>query len=164
MQAIRFVLSLFSLAAPLISSAQPLDAEGERFKEQVVKIYAAPTVEGINSLLHEKSKTCLRNEPAYERYLMRAETLTPIPADAKISVEIFPSGAAAPYRGFDFPVQPNYKILMEYGRKKDANDPRVTTSSVANEYIVRDTSGWHLVFACPKPEGMKLLKAMGLLE
>lgn len=150
--------------APLLASAQPLDAEGERFKAQLLKVYSAPTAAGIRSLLHEKSQACMRKEPGYERYMMRAETLTPIPVDAKVSIETFPPDAKAPFRGFDFPVQPSHKILMEYGRKVDPADKRVTTSYIANEYIARDVSGWHLIFACPQPEGIRLLKDMGLLE
>jgi hypothetical protein len=159
--AIIYFLTFFS---SLSLSAQPLDAEGERFKARLLKVYAAPSAADIAGLLHEKSKSCLRKEPEFERYMMRAETMIPIPADAIISVETYPANAKAPFRGFDFPVQPSHKILMEYGRKVDPTDKRVTTSSIANEYIARDASGWRLIFACPTPEGMRHLKEMGLLE
>jgi hypothetical protein len=158
------IIAGLAFLAPLLASAQPLDAEGERFKTQLLKVYSAPTAAGIRSLLHEKSLACMRKEPEYERYIMRAETLTSIPTDAKVSVEGFPSGAKAPFRGFNFPIQPSHKIAMEYGRKVDPADKRVTTSSITDEYIARDASGWHLIFACPQPEGMRHLKDMGLLE
>jgi hypothetical protein len=100
---------------PIRATAQPLDADGERFTAEVVKTYGKPAIDRIRALLHPKSVACLRAEPEYERYLMRAETMRAVPATAEISVDAVAADAELPFRGFQFPVRPTHVVRMEYG-------------------------------------------------
>jgi hypothetical protein len=141
---------------PLLAAAQKLDPAGEKFKNEIVKTYARPDAKQIVSLMHPKSAKCITAEPAYERYLMRAETTQIVPADAKVSVEPVAPDAKLPYSGFEFPVRPSHAVRMEYGR--------ASMTSVAEKHIAKDGDKWYLVMPCPTPKGMARLKEMGLLK
>lgn len=143
------------------SSAHALDTDGERLVAQVAEAYRAPTGERVLALAHPKSLSCLQAEPKYQRYLMRAETGQPIPANAKRSVDALAPDANLPYRGFTFPVRPSHVIRMEYMQSARQG---ASVTAVAEKHIVRDGGRWYVVFPCPTPEGMDRLKDMGLLE
>jgi hypothetical protein len=156
------VIALF-VAPPAGASAQLLDTEGERFRAEVVQVYGAPDADRIRALLHPKSAACLRAEPKYERYLMRAETMQPLPHGATVSVHAVAANARLPYAGFDFPVRPSHLLRMEYGRTTSP-DGRETTTQIADKYIARDDGKWYVILPCATPTGLRRLGEMGLLD
>jgi hypothetical protein len=157
---VALIMFLVGIAAAI---AQTLDPPGERFKSELLRVYAAPDAQRIRALLHPKSAACVGAEPAYERYLMRAETMQPVPSDAKSSVQAIAADAKLPYSGFEFPVRPSHVVRMEYGRKQSP-DGKSSTTQVAEKHIAREGERWYLVFPCPTRQGMERLREMGLLK
>lgn len=151
-------------AGSVSKSKEPLlDPDLESFKTEVVNVYRNPDSGRIRGLLHLKSLTCMQAEPKYEQYLLKAETIQPIPSDAKISVDEVSANAVLPYRGFTFPLRPTHVVYMEFG-KKVSSDGRSKTTKISSVYIARDKGRWYLIMPCPTPEGMGRLRDMGLLE
>ncbi len=145
------------------ASAAALDAEGERFKASLVAAYSNPSAGRIQALLHPKSLACMRAEPKYESYLLRAESMQAVPVDAKLEVNEIPPGAALPFRGFEFPLRPSHVVRMEYGRKASP-DGRSATTQIVEKHIAREGGRWYLILPCATPEGMGRLREMGLLK
>ena len=162
----RFVFSMWLMLAgltPSLAVAQTLESSLERFKAELVKAYNNPDPARIRTLMHPKSLACLQAEPKYERYLLQAETMQAIPADAKISVEAVAATATLPYRGFKFPLRPSHLVHMEFG-KKASPDGRSSTTQISEKYIARANDRWYLIMPCPTPEGLGRLREMGLLD
>jgi len=156
------LLVVLNIVSAFPAMAETLDSDGERFKAKLIKIYNTPGIEGIKTLLHPKSRECLRAEPKYEKYLMRAETMQPIPFDAKVSVQTLAADARLPYRGFEFPLRPSHVVSFEFGRKQSPD--RSVIAAIAEKYILRDSGRWYLIMPCATPEGLKRLTDMGLLD
>jgi len=146
---IILLMLVLTIISPLAAMAEMLDSDGERFKARLIKTYNAPGVAGIKTLLHPKSLECLRAEPKYENYLMRAETIQPIPA-------------GLPYRGFEFPLRPSHVMRLEFGRKQLPDRSAIT--EIAEKHILKDGGRWYLIMPCATPEGLKRLNDMGLLD
>ena len=156
------LLVVLNIVSAFPAMAETLDSDGERFKAKLIKTYNTPGIEGIKTLLHPKSRECLRAEPKYEKYLMRAEIIQPIPADAKVSVQTLAPDARLPYRGFEFPLRPSHVVSFEFGRKQSPD--RSATAKIADKYILKDSGRWYLIMPCATPEGLKRLNDMGLLD
>lgn len=163
MRFVYFMWLILSGLTPALAVAQTLDPGLERFKAELVKTYNSPDPERIRTLMHPKSLACLQAEPKYERYLLQAETMQAIPADAKISVEAVSATAALPYRGFKFPLRPTHVVRMEFG-KNVSSDGRSSTTQIAEKHIARANDRWYLIMPCPTPEGLGRLREMGLLD
>ena len=159
---IILLMLVLTIISPLAAMAEMLDSDGERFKARLIKTYNAPGVAGIKTLLHPKSLECLRAEPKYENYLMRAETLQPIPVDANASVQSLAADAKLPYRGFEFPLRPSHVMRFEFGRKQLPDRSAIT--EIAEKHILKDGGRWYLIMPCATPEGLKRLNDMGLLD
>ena len=159
---IILLMLVLTIISPLAAMAEMLDSDGERFKARLIKTYNAPGVAGIKTLLHPKSLECLRAEPKYENYLMRAETLQPIPVDANASVQSLAADAKLPYRGFEFPLRPSHVMRLEFGRKQLPDRSAIT--EIAEKHILKDGGRWYLIMPCATPEGLKRLNDMGLLD
>jgi len=142
--------------------AKKTEAGLENFKSQVMGAYSQLDPERIRTLMYPESLACLRAEPKYERYLLKAETMEAIPSDAKISVETVSANATLPYRGFRFPLRPSHIIRMEFGEKALPDGSKI--SQIADKYIARVNNRWYLIMPCPTPEGMGRLREMGLLD
>ena len=158
---IIMLLLVLSIGSPFPAMGETLDSDGERFKAKLIKTYNSPTIEGIKTLLHPKSRECLRAEPKYENYLLRAETIQPIPADAKVSVQALAADAKLPYRGFEFPLRPSHIVRFEFGRKQLPDSSSIT--AISEKYILRNNNRWYLIMPCVTPDGLKRLNDMGLL-
>ena len=163
MRPVMMLLVSLNAGCPIWAVAQALDADGERLKSELIKAYRTPSPDAISALLHPRSRACVRAEPKYERYLMRAETAQAVPPDAKVSVEPVAADAPPPFRGFEFPVRPTHVVRMEFGRKPSA-DGRSATTQIAEKHIARDGNRWHLVLPCATSEGLRRLGEMGLLN
>lgn len=157
------LLCAIAVGDPGPAAAQALDADGERFKAEVVATYGEPTIDRVRALLHPKSAACLRANAEYERYVMRAETRQPAPMTVQVSVDEVAADADLPYRDFEFPVRPTHIVRMEYGQI-GTRDARSGLSRVAEKYIARDGARWYLILPCATPEGMRRLRDMGLLD
>lgn len=149
--------------SPSLSAAHAADTGLERFKAELVGAYRQPDAERIRSLLHPKSLACLQAEQAYERYLLRAETMQALPRDAKISIDAISPVVTLPFADFTFPVRPSHVVHMEYG-KQVSGDGRSSTTQIADKYLARSADRWYLIMPCPTPEGMGRLREMGLLD
>lgn len=139
-----------------------LDTGLEDFKNELVSAYSHPDKTSIRALTHPKSLACLRTEPKYEQYLLRAETMEAIPPDAIISVDTVAANTVLPYRGFKFPMRPSHMIRIEFGGKVSPDGSKI--SQVASKYIARIHDRWYLILPCPTTEGMTRLREMGLLD
>lgn len=158
-----FVWLMLAGLIPSLAGAQTPDSGLERFTAELVNAYKHPAPESIRPLMHPKSVACLKAEPKYERYLLRAETMQALPADAKISVEAVTAAAPLPYRGFTFPQRPTHVVHMEFG-KKVSSDGRSSTTQISDKYLARSNDRWFLIMPCPTPEGLGRLRDMGLLD
>jgi len=163
MRIVFFLWLMLAAVTPALSVAQASDSGLEGFKAELVNTYRYPDNQRIRTLMHPESLACLQAEPKYERYLLNAETMQALPADAKVSVKAVAATAPLPFRGFKFPLRPSHVVRMEFG-KKVSSDGRSSTTQIAEKYIGRANDRWYLIIPCPTPEGLGRLRDMGLLD
>lgn len=159
-RSIAVIAVVWTLAIPVFS--QVLDRDGEKFKADLLAVYSKPDTARVMALVHPKSVACLKAEPKYQEYLMRMETMQPIPADAKVTVVEVGATEKLPFQGFEFPLRPTHTVRAAFGRQ--VLDAKSAVTQIAEKHIGRDGGRWYMILPCPTAEGMSILREMGLIK